>query len=81
MTHPETRPMTNPMTAPAKHTHIADWDERGYPEYQVQIGSQILSSEDGDEWLDGGGAPAAGTEFQGASILLRGGPRDGTVVG
>jgi len=39
-----------------------------------------LGSSDGATWMTGDGRPAAGLEFERASIRLVGGPSDGVVI-
>lgn len=58
-------------------TFVANWDASTGVYVIPELG---VSSDDGDEWLTDDGQPADSHEFNGASVLLSGGPRNGTVV-
>jgi hypothetical protein len=48
--------------------------------YGLEFGAEILTSADGDEWLDENGLHPTSDEFDALTIRLSGGPRDGETV-
>jgi hypothetical protein len=48
--------------------------------YGLELGKEIITSADGDEWLDENGLHPTSDEFDALTIRLSGGPRDGETV-